>query len=622
MKTEPHINDPTMQAQIRAELGRLPWAKDLSRETIDDLAATFQVVSLEAGEVVHRCDQSLTSAVFVIRGRLHATVKDLFGNDAFKHVLIRGTAFGMFSIAQPDDVNTDVVALEPSTILKLPLATLFDLGGKHRDLQMSLYRLAGQLVRRVVMVDRTKALPSAVGIVHQSPATREFTSRLLGRLSQIEDGLCLASDDSDWQSIEGVNFRSIYKDGRLISTDEGRELLVEWSALGRVFLDLGAHYPQSELIRLVRFADRILWCVEPQEIEPALSLIKSIEQSVPNWRDKISLVWVLEGDAQWRPFVPGLSEIVEGEFKISFQEPGPNQGGLLRSGLERIVHDLRGCKIGLALGGGAARGMAHLGVLKALEDHGIHVDMIAGTSAGAMTGVVYASGIAVEHAIDLFKTDLTLPWHFRRMPGGGYWYLVYKYRRGQFDPMLRKYLEDARLEQLPIPMLTVTVDLVRGGPVIREQGDATRCILESINLPGLSKPIINQGEALVDGGLVNNIPADVLVAKGCNFVLASSVTAKLEREFAGIRADQPVERYASPSFLQVMMRGQAVQNFNMNAVGVQPADFVIEPDVTSFDLSEFERTDELAEVGERTANESITQIKQLLAKLDSKLFSD
>jgi predicted acylesterase/phospholipase RssA len=171
-------------------------------------------------------------------------------------------------------------------------------------------------------------------------------------------------------------------------------------------------------------------------------------------------------------------------------------------------------------------------------------------------------------------------------------------------------------------MFTVTVDLVRGGPVVREEGDATRAILESINLPGLSKPIISQGEALVDGGLVNNIPADVLVAKGCNVVLASSVTAKLEREFAGIRAGRPGETYTSPSLLQVMMRGQAVQNFNMNAVGVQPADFVIEPDVTRFDLSEFERTDELAEVGERTTRESITKIKQLLSKIDAKLFPE
>ena len=227
--------------------------------------------------------------------------------------------------------------------------------------------------------------------------------------------------------------------------------------------------------------------------------------------------------------MPELTSLVNRTFKISFSKPQPNQGSLLQVGLERIVHHLRGVKIGIALGGGAARGMAHLGVLKALEQNGIHIDMIAGTSAGAMTGTLYAFGMEVDYNVQCYVKDLRLPWLFRRLPGGGYWYLLSKYRRGQFDPMLRKYLGDSRLEQLPIPTYTVTVDLVSGGPVVRETGDAVRGILESINLPGLSAPILGEREALVDGGLVNNIPADVLVAKGCNFVIASSVTAKLEQ---------------------------------------------------------------------------------------------
>lgn len=259
-------------------------------------------------------------------------------------------------------------------------------------------------------------------------------------------------------------------------------------------------------------------------------------------------------------------------------------------------------------------------MLNVLEENGIYVDMVAGTSAGAMTGTLYASGMSVKHTIESFKHDLKPPWFFRMLPGGGYWYLLYKYRSGKFDPMLRKYLGKTRLEQLPIPMFTVTVDLVSGGPVVRETGDSTRSILESINLPGLSTPIIGEGQALVDGGLVNNIPADVLVSKGCNFVIASSVTAKLEREFVGIRADQDNQKPKKPSALKVMMRGYLVQNYNMNSVGVQPADYVIEPDVTAFDLSEFERADEMAAVGQKATHEVISSIKEQLAKLDKDLF--
>ncbi len=76
----------------------------------------------------------------------------------------------------------------------------------------------------------------------------------------------------------------------------------------------------------------------------------------------------------------------------------------------------------MALGGGAARGMAHLGVLKVLEDNGICVDMIAGTSAGAMTGILYASGMNPEYSVECFVKDLKPAWWFRKMPSGGAWY--------------------------------------------------------------------------------------------------------------------------------------------------------------------------------------------------------
>jgi predicted acylesterase/phospholipase RssA len=293
----------------------------------------------------------------------------------------------------------------------------------------------------------------------------------------------------------------------------------------------------------------------------------------------------------------------------------------LQHGFERIVHHLRGIQIGLALGGGAARGMAHLGVLKALEQHGIYIDMLAGTSAGAMTGTLYATGLDTEHIIQSFKTDLQPSWLFRQLPGGGYWYLLYKYRRHQFDSMLRKYLGQAKMRQLILPMFTISVDLIEGEPMVREVGDATLNILESINLPPLSLPIIKSGQALVDGGLLNSIPANVLAAKGCNFVIASTVTAKLEKDFAGIRSKGRSRSSALFSSIQVIMRERMIQGYNMNAVGVQPADFVIAPDVTSFDISEFTRADEMALIGEMTTNANVASLRKMLGKLDPKLFA-
>jgi predicted acylesterase/phospholipase RssA len=168
-------------------------------------------------------------------------------------------------------------------------------------------------------------------------------------------------------------------------------------------------------------------------------------------------------------------------------------------------------------------------------------------------------------------------------------------------------------------MFTVSVDLVEGGPVVSERGDATIAILKSINLPPLALPIIDLGQASVDGGVLNNIPANVLVAKGCNFVIASSVTAKLERDFMGIRS-KGASATGFFSIPQVIMRQNMIQHYNMNSVGVQPADFVVAPDVTSFDISEFTRADEMALIGEASTNATVADLRKMLSRLDSKLF--
>jgi NTE family protein len=420
--------------------------------------------------------------------------------------------------------------------------------------------------------------------------------------------------------MEGVRTRLLSESGRTLSYEEIRRQAHEWSDTKRLFLDLRGDDEKLSFTDVLLFCEQVFWCIRPDQWKTLARRLKSIEEAAPVWREKISIVWLLDGDQEVAPVVPELKKLALEDFKITLAEPKPLQSKVLVNGIERLVHQLRGIRIGLALGGGAARGMAHLGVLKALEQNGIIVDMIAGTSAGAMTGTLLSSGMDPDYTTQCFVNDLTPPRIFRFLPRGDQWYLLYKYRMGRFDPMLRRYLEDICLEQLPLPMHTITVDLVSGRPVVRTSGDAVHAILESINLPVLSAPICRDGSALVDGGLVNNVPANVLVDEGCNFVIAVSVTSKLESRFGRNRPDTPTEKMRAPSTLQTVLRSYVVQNLNMNSIGVQPADLVIEPDVTDFDLTAFAKTDELAAIGEQATLEALPGIRELLGKLDSGLF--
>src|SRR5262249_28495778 len=148
-----------------------------------------------------------------------------------------------------------------------------------------------------------------------------------------------------------------------------------------------------------------------------------------------------------------VHDLAKRQFKI-WESPLPHPWGTVHStSMERLIHHLRGVRIGVALGGGAARGMAHLGVLKILDENGIVPDVIVGTSVGAMTGILYCTGMNCDYLANQFAADLKPSWFLRQLPSGGYWYLLHKYRRRRFEGMLRKYLYDWKVEQLATPCL-------------------------------------------------------------------------------------------------------------------------------------------------------------------------
>jgi predicted acylesterase/phospholipase RssA len=288
--------------------------------------------------------------------------------------------------------------------------------------------------------------------------------------------------------------------------------------------------------------------------------------------------------------------------------------------LDRIIHHLRGVSIGLALGGGAARGMAHLGVLQVLDDEGITIDRMSGTSAGALTGIGYAAGLSADFLVAAFARDLKPSWLYRLLPYGDAWYMLGKYRRCGWDGMLRKYFHDWCLEQLPIPFAAVAADLVSASEVRRISGDATDALLESINLPVVSRPICRDGMALVDGGILNVVPANVLVEQHANVVLAVDVSAKIQFEFRGNRPDTPTEKMSIPNSAQTAARVRTVQDRNIRALGTGAADLVIEPDVSKVELSDFQHAPRIAALGRSAAEQAMPRLRQILHQVDPQLF--
>ncbi len=595
------------------------YFRGVSDETMNDIVQHARVTHYAAGIVVQETSETLTTVGFVLNGRLKAVRVDNRGIESLFRMIDRGDQYGMMVGALSEPVPIRVIALEPSTVLSLDYEEAMELTFRHPDLRRLWLKTYARSLKRHFLGVTTRRAPMIVGLFHDSNATRPAAKQLLHRLRELGENLAVFGDSEYCQGLAGVRFRAFRTEGQMLEPEEIRQQLSEWQDATRIVFEVPADLDMDKVARLMETVDRAVFFTPLSRGEAAKDRLHALGVLARGWRDKTCIAWLLDGEWPVSPVVPNLRDMAGRDFKIAMTSLPIHRGRAVANGLERLVHYLRGIRIGVALGGGAARGMSHLGVLKALEQNGIVVDMIAGTSAGAMTGIIYASGLDCDYCANQFTSDLRPGWIFRHIPYGSHWYLVYKYRRGQFDPMLRKYLHDWRLEQLAVPCLSVTVDLVAGKSVVREQGDAVHAIAESINLPVISAPICRDGQALIDGGIINNIPADVLVSMGCNFVIAVSVTAQLEKEFCDIAQDKPASR-KKPSILQTLLRSLQVQNFNLNALGVGPADVVIAPDVCRFDLTEFMRAKEMAAVGEAAALQEIPRIRQLLARLDPQLF--
>ena len=267
---------------------------------------------------------------------------------------------------------------------------------------------------------------------------------------------------------------------------------------------------------------------------------------------------------------------------------------------EKIVDKLSSLnrlRIGLALSGGAARGIAHVGVLRALEENAIPIDAIAGASAGALIGGCYAAGLSIEELEAMARE-----FRWRHMGRIAFSRLGLQ-SNARMEKFLRARLPVTRFEELKIPFAALVTDLRNGEAVVmRDTGDVPFAIRASNCLPALYVPVRDsEGRLLVDGGLVANLPISYTRDLGADIVIAVDVGADGARFM-----DRP--RTTLGVLTQVFV---AVERIVSNQESAN-ADFIIVPKVGHIHWDETRRAEELLKIGYKTALDSIDQIKDLI----------
>ena len=182
-------------------------------------------------------------------------------------------------------------------------------------------------------------------------------------------------------------------------------------------------------------------------------------------------------------------------------------------------------KIALVLGGGAARGFAHVGVIRALEQEKIPIDMVVGTSVGSLIGAIYASDTSSFDlewtAFQLEKDDLFDFGVMNAVVGMGF------AKGDKLEAWVKSHIKTTNIESMKIPFAAVATDLNWGHKVVLDSGSVARAIRASAAIPGVFQPVQHQGKILVDGGVVDNIPISVARAKGADIVIAVDISANV-----------------------------------------------------------------------------------------------
>lgn len=281
-------------------------------------------------------------------------------------------------------------------------------------------------------------------------------------------------------------------------------------------------------------------------------------------------------------------------------------------------------KIGLVLSGGGAKGLAHIGVLKVIEEAGIKIDYIGGTSMGAIVGGLYASGYNAQQIDSIFKVTnfdellrdyiprssknfyekrndeiyaLTLPFNKLRV-GVPNAYSKGSYMYSLLNKLLNNVKDVKDFNKLPIPFLCVATDIETGEEVLLNKGYLPQAILASATLPSLFSPIEVNGKLLIDGGVSNNYPIDEVKKLGADIIIGVDVQDDLK------------DRKSLKDVTKILVQISNLQMIQKMKKKKEETDIYIKPDMADYSVISFSRGDSIVKKGEEAAMKSFEELKK------------
>jgi NTE family protein/lysophospholipid hydrolase len=576
----------------------------LSVRALEDLIAALEWRSLSSGATLFRQGDPGDYVAIVVTGRLRVEVSDPTGATRTVTELGRGQYVGELAVLTGEPRSATISAVRDADLALLHKDAFDRLIAQHPDVMMRLTRVLIERLRTTTRAPTPALKPLSLALVPLAPGTPldGLAEQLAAALAAIGPTMHLDSrrleqafgradlDHADEQHPLNVTLRGWLSDRELEH---------------RFMLFVADPQPTAWTLRCLRQAD-VCVLLGAAHAPPTLS---ANEAAIAHLGLKARRVLVLVHPA-WaaHPRNTGAwlaRRTVDAHYHVREGSPADAQ---------RLANLLTGRGVGIVLSGGGARGFAHVGVLRALDEAGIVVDAIGGVSAGALIAGAYAQGRDWQ-AIDALARELLHKWRVPdyTLP------LVSLLRGGKLTADVRKLFGETQIEDLWRSFFCLSVNLTRLSVVVHERGPLWRSVRSSASLPLVFPPLLERGEVLVDGGVINNLPADVMrrlmpdgqiIAVDVSMEQAMLPDYRFGPSLSGWnvllgRFMRPERRLSAPSFVDILMRVLEISAVSSRYANSGYANLLLRPPVEHFGTLAFGAYDEIVEAGYRSAQEQL-----------------
>jgi NTE family protein len=569
---------------LRARLRNFPLLQDLGDAALKRVLAEANWFGLPGGMELRRDGENAQALFLVVTGSLGVFVDD---NDRRKKRLVAHVGAGetvgeMSLISGEKEHSAEIVALRDTELLRISPQGFDSLITRHPRVMLNLMRV---LVKRLHETTRNPSDGSrprtfAVVPLQEGLADETIAQRLASALTEMGSRAAVLDSSAAEQSAEWFNTFEAAHDVVFYRGDAPDSA---WTHLC---------LRQADKVLLLARSDRAL----PQRpIE--LPALKERAGSLP----ELLLLHPSGGSQN----LPEHFAVRSGVFESHHHIRAGNVADI-----QRLARFIAGRAVGIVLAGGGARGFAHIGILKALMESGVPFDHLGGTSMGA----IIAAGMAAEWTIEELTervrsafveanplSDYTLP-------------LIALVRGKKVSTLLRENFGDVRIEELPKPFFCVSSDLTTGRIHDHRSGALWRALRASVALPGILPPVTHHGHLLVDGGVMNNLPVDVMRQRESGPIIASDVTGEVDLL---VRDDRYGERpwwwligqrmRGTPSIISILMRSGTVGSEAQRRVVREQADYLFEPPLPDIGLRDWHSFDRAIAEGYQHAMERIAK---------------